>query len=154
MEETVRFVSDNMRCWDSAKPGFTKFGTYLGRILVTNQRFIFLSSGGSKMGTIIGANLLAGGIIGPLLIGKSLTRDLELEALNNEGSFAMNFNEITHCAAVRRWDFAGYLTIQGNSINRSFMQDPFGMSLSAFREIDEMIEIEKMKLEKPKDENN
>lgn len=147
MEETVLFVSDNMRCWNSRKPGFTKFDTYLGRILVTNQRFIFLSSGGSKLGSIFAANLLAGGIIGPLLIGKSLTKNLELEALNNEGSFALTFKEIEFLDAVRRWDFAGYLTVHFNGEGRSFMQDPFGMGLSKFREIAEMVEIEQLKPE-------
>jgi hypothetical protein len=145
MEETVLFVSDNMRCWDSRKPGFTKFDTYLGRILVTDQRFLFLSSGGSKLGTIFAANLLGGAIIGPLLIGKSLTKNLELEALQNEGSFAINFDEIDLIDAVRRWDFAGYLTIQFKGEARSFMQDPFGMNLSKFREITEIVEVKKMK---------
>ena len=146
MEETVLFVSDNMRCWKSPKPGFTKFNTYLGRIIITNQRFLFLSSGGSKLGTILAANLLGGAIIGPLLIGKSLTKDLELEALQNEGSFALAFDEIKAIDAVRRWDFAGYLTLQFNNEGRSFMQDPFGMTLSKFREITQIIEVERIKL--------
>jgi hypothetical protein len=146
MEETVLFVSDNMRCWNSAKAGFTKFNTYLGKIIVTNQRFIFLSSGVSKLGTIFAANLLGCAIIGPLLIGKSLTKGLELEALQNEGSYALTFNEIESIDAIRRWDLAGYMTMQFKGESRSFMQDPFGMTLSKFREIVEMVDNAQIKL--------
>ncbi len=148
MEETVLFISDNMRCWNSRKPGFTKFNTYLGRIVVTNQRFVFLSSGGSKLGAILGANLLGGALLGPLILGKSLTKGLELEALSNEGSFDLAFNEITFIDAIRRWDFAGYLTVQFNGEGRSFMKDPFGMNLSVFREIAEIVEIEQIRQNK------
>ena len=141
MEEKVLYISDNMRCWDSAKPGFWKFGTYLGRIVVTDQRFLFLSSGGSKMGSLFAANLLAGPLLGPLMVGKSLTKDLELEALKNEGSFVFTYAEIQHIQAVRRWDLAAYLSIN----TYSFMQDPFGLNMTPMRTIAETVDIQMVK---------
>ncbi len=146
MEETVLYISDNMRCWNSAKPGFWKWGTHLGRIMVTNQRFLFLSSGGSKMGSILTAGLLAGPLLGPLLIGKSLTNDLEVEALKNEGSFAVPLGEIKELKAVRRWDLAAYLSIEYGDIGYSFMQDPFGMNLTVMKKIVETVETKKSPL--------
>ncbi len=143
MEETVLYISDNMRCWNSASPGFWKWGTFLGRITVTNQRLLFLSSGSSKMGSIMAVGLLAGPLLGPLLVGKSLTNDLELEALKNEGSFAVDLKDITNIKAVRRWDFAAYLSISFPDHTHSFMQDPFGMNLNTMKKIVETVKANK-----------
>lgn len=143
MEETILFISDNMRCWNSATPGFWKWGTYLGRIAVTNQRVLFLSSGSSKMGSILAAGLLAGPFLSALMIGKSLTYDLELEASKNEGSFAVAMKDITEIKAVRRWDLAAYLSIVYPDHAYSFMQDPFGMNLKVMRKIQEAVEDNK-----------
>ncbi|MBC7865635.1 MAG: hypothetical protein IAF38_21855 [Bacteroidia bacterium] len=134
-EEVVIYIADNMRCWSSRKPGMTKFGTYLGRIMITNQRFLFVSSGGSKIGAQIGMGLAFGNILGPLMLGKSLTKDLDLSALQKEGSFVHTFDKISTFKPTKRWDFISYLTIIGDNQTHCFLKDPFGYGFTGLKKI-------------------
>jgi len=153
-EEKILYVSNNMRCWNSPSPGFWKWGTFLGKVIVTDKRFLFLSSGGSKMGSIATASLLAGPLLGQLILGKSMTKELALEALQNEGSFEAEHQNITEIIAKRRWDFTACLSISFGDSSYSFIQDPFGMNLSVMRDIEEEVEMCQMRLKKAGESNN
>ena len=41
---------DGIYMWRARKPGWTLFGSHVGRILLTNERFLFLSTGVSGLG--------------------------------------------------------------------------------------------------------
>jgi len=53
MEEVVRTTVDGSRCWRQPKPGLTVGGSRLGRLLVTSERQIFLSTGKAGMAGVI-----------------------------------------------------------------------------------------------------
>ena len=48
-EETVLYLSDNMRMYERETPSELRVQTFLGRVLVTTDRFLFLSSGSNKL---------------------------------------------------------------------------------------------------------
>src|SRR5436190_44242 len=86
-QETVIDVFDHLYMWLAAKPGMTLFGSHVGRVMLTSERFLFLSTGTSG----VGKQLLVGAVGGPvasLTLGQTTTDQLDLGALRNEGSLS------------------------------------------------------------------
>ena len=94
MGETVLTVQNGIRCWPRRKP-LLVFGTYLGTIIITNQRFLFLSTGGSnfKERLIAGALGRPGGMS---IKEQVLTQDLDLSTLHNKGSLEIALDRIDY----------------------------------------------------------
>jgi hypothetical protein len=109
--ELVLFDQDDLQLWHARRPGFSIFGSFTGRVVLTSTRLLFLSSGGSGAGRrlLIAATL---GPAGSLLWGQTPTADLDLGALADEGSAAIPLGAITNHAAQRRCDCATYVAVQ------------------------------------------
>ncbi len=103
MTEKIIFLSDPVRCWWKAKPGQTKIGSHLGRIALSRQRFMFLSTGGAGWDESLG-RLAVGGIVG-VAVGVATAgytaKDLDLSALDTEGSFELPIDGALVCEARR-----------------------------------------------------
>jgi len=109
--ETVVDTFDGLYMWLAAKPGMTMIGTHVGRVLLTNQRFLFLSTGtsGIARGLLFAA---AGGPLAGLTLGQTTTDQLDLSALRNEGSLSGRLEHVTDSRVARRWDCSSYLTVE------------------------------------------
>lgn len=109
--ETVLWAEDQLHLWHERRPGFSIFGAYEGRVMLTSRRFLFLSTGGSGAGR----RLLVGVTLGPIasfVWGKTPTADLDLRALEAEGSIEIPLSSINDHAAHKRCDCATYCGIQ------------------------------------------
>jgi len=101
--ESILFLSGPMRCWWKPKPGQTKIGSHLGRIALSERRFMFLSTGGAGWDESIG-RLAVGGVVGlaaGLATAGYTARDLDLSALETEGSFEQAVDGAFVCEARR-----------------------------------------------------
>ena len=123
--ETILFSEDALQLWHARRPGYSIFGSYTGRVVLTSARLVFLSTGGSGAGRrlLVSATL---GPIGSLLWGQTPTDELDLSALDAEGSIAIGLPDITDHTANRRCDCATYVSVQymkeGNEVSEcSFM---------------------------------
>ena len=109
--ETILWAEDSLHLWNTRRPGFSIFGSYEGRALLTSRRFLFLSTGGSGVARrlAVGAAL---GPIGSMIWGKTPTGELDLSALEAEGSIEIPLASINDHAAHKRCDCAMYVGIQ------------------------------------------
>ncbi len=109
--EVVLFAQDDLQLWHERRPGFTIFGSYVGRVLLTSARLLFLSTGesGATRRLLVGAAL---GPIGSLVFGQTSTADLDARALEAEGSAAIPLDRITAHGAQRRCDCTNYVGVQ------------------------------------------
>jgi len=109
--ETILWAEDSLHIWFARRPGFSIFGSFEGRALLTSRRFIFLSTGGSGAARrlLVSAAL---GPIGSMVWGKTPTGDLDLSALKEEGSIEIPLSSINDHAAHKRCDCAMYVGIQ------------------------------------------
>jgi hypothetical protein len=110
-DETVINGGDDFYVWRASKPGATLIGTYIGRILLTDRRLLFVSSGTSGVGKAALATLIGGPIAGAT-IGRTSTAGLDETALDNEGSLSIPLARLKSTLVKRRWDFSSYLTIE------------------------------------------
>jgi hypothetical protein len=108
--EVVLDAIDGIYMWRARKPGMTLFGSYVGRLMLTSQRFLFLSSGVSGVGKALLVTAIGGPLAG-LTLGQTTTDQLDLSALRNETSVSGRLQFITSARVRRRWDFSTYLTI-------------------------------------------
>ena len=102
-DEKLFAVTRPIRYWPREKPGQFKFGSYLGHIVVTDQRFLFLSTGGAGWDESVG-RLVVGGLAGLVLnmtTAGHTANDLDFSALKNEGSLALLLSRISHFEAKR-----------------------------------------------------
>jgi len=108
-EEIVR-VASATRCFEGEKPKRIILGSYLGKLVLTNKRLLFISSGksstaGSLAGVAVGGAL--GGAIGAWagtkIGGKIGTDKLDLEGLKNAGSFDIPIEAIRVCECPRNF---------------------------------------------------
>ena len=91
MAETIQGQSDKIFKWDAPKRKSTLLSAKLGRLVLTSDRLLFLSTG--KHDVTVGRVL--GGAMTPLVgLGTSSTADLDLSALENEGSLDLRFDQI------------------------------------------------------------
>ncbi|MDX2013278.1 MAG: hypothetical protein SFW67_23990 [Myxococcaceae bacterium] len=104
MEDRIRLASDELYLWPAAKPGLSIRGSFVGRAVLTDTRFLFLSAGAHEARDRALAALLFGRL-GKALLGQS-TKDLDLRALENAGSLEVPLESLEGPHAGRRWDFA------------------------------------------------
>jgi len=108
VDERVVAVTDAVRYWPREKPGQFKFGSFLGRMVVTDTHLLFLSKGGPGWDESIG-RLALGGVVG-LVIGVATaghsTKDLDLSALSNKGSLRIPLASVVSCDTQRRFVLA------------------------------------------------
>lgn len=137
MEETVVQFADGIYRHKGLKPKKHLFGAKLGRLVLTNKRLLFLSSGGSDV-----TQRLVGG-----MAARGRTETLDLSALQNEGSLSVPLQDLDHCEFVVK-KFSNFLSIrfrnaQGLAEAFAFMDQfalPGGHSWS------EQIELAKQRL--------
>lgn len=99
MNERVLAAEDGIYCWPGRKMKATLFSAKLGRLVLTDQRLVFVSSGGSDAAT----RALQAAAMGPIggVIGAS-TAGLDGSALQNPGSLEVSLGSLTRCVAVKR----------------------------------------------------
>ena len=123
MKERILFYTDEIRCWNNPTPSIFKFGSYVGTVLLTDVRFLFLSTGNSEYFSD-----------DTYSISNSVrSKDIFLEQmdlpindlLQNQGSLNIRFPNILNVIASRRWDFGTYfsITIGDSSKNCYSFQD-------------------------------
>ncbi|HEU4535931.1 MAG TPA: hypothetical protein VFS00_17525 [Polyangiaceae bacterium] len=109
-DELVLFAQDDLHLWHEPKPGYSIFGSYVGRAVLTSRRFLFLSTGTSGAAR----RALAVAALGPLgaaAFGKTPTSELNLSALEQEGSLELPLGRVRDHGAHRRWDLATYVNL-------------------------------------------
>lgn len=109
-QEAVIDVLEGLYMWPAAKPGRTLFGSCFGRLMLTGERLLFLSTGAN-----VGMELLFKVMLGPLagpLLGQTTTHQLDLSALTNDGSLSGRLEHITISRVARRWSLGTYLVIE------------------------------------------
>jgi len=130
--ETHWFRVDAMRCWNSETTSILVKGSYLGALIVTPERLIFSSSGGSGLSSRLKAAAVRGAIDGlPHVFvrsGQKVTKDLEMDNPKMEGSFDVSLHQVLTCEAARRWDFSSFLklsleTENGVKIHKALMTE-------------------------------
>ncbi len=138
-ENVLRWV-DAMMCWPRERPGLANRGSFLGSLVLTNQRLLFLSTGGSRwLNRVLGT--AAGSFLGALAVGRALTEDLDLGILGNAGSLEIPLVQILLCQAKRRWDFGAYLTVRwaedGACQRVASWMTEFGVKMANLREMEQ-----------------
>lgn len=98
MDEELVAEADRIYCWQGPKMKATLFSAKLGRLVLTDQRLVFHSSGKSDAG-----RLAARAAVSPALAMRgSSTAGLDADALNNEGSLSIPLASISNCAAGKK----------------------------------------------------
>lgn len=108
--EIVLYAEDELQLWHERRPGFSIFGSYTGRVVLTSARLMFLSTGGSGVERRLASGTL--GVVGTLVFGEMSTHELDLSALSAEGSLAVPLHRITQGSAQRRCDCTNYVGVQ------------------------------------------
>ncbi len=81
-DEQILMVADKVFRWEGPKRKQTLFSAKLGRLVLTNKRLLFLSTGKND----VNAKRLLGGAVSPALgLMTSSTGDLDLSAVAAEG---------------------------------------------------------------------
>lgn len=137
VEEVVLKTLDSVYAWPKPKAGMSLTGAKVGQLMLTDQRLLFLSTGTSGLAKALTAQLLLG-TVGSLVFGRTKTSELDLSALENEGSFAVPLGNVEDIATKKRWDFAMYLTLRfrddnGETQHRALMTKT-GFQYAKFRE--------------------
>jgi hypothetical protein len=102
-QEKVLFATEGLQRFEKPVPPIFIFGSYLGSLLLTDQRLLFLSAGSSGADRV-----LAGSLLGILTPESLRTVAINLE---KEGSLAVPHSRLVSCSGHRRWDFGRYLRI-------------------------------------------
>lgn len=102
-EEKVLHATEGLQRFEKPVPPVFIFGSYLGSLVLTDRRLLFLSAGSSGADRVLVGSLL--GILTP----QSL-RQVEID-LEKEGSLSIPRDRIVSCKGYRRWDFGRYLRI-------------------------------------------
>ena len=110
MDENVLRSESEVYCWDGAKARMTLAGSNLGTLVLTDHTLLFLSVGGNDMGRRIRSAALGGALAGEL--AGLPTGGLDLAALDNPGSFAVQLRHVDEARASRRWDGTRYLALR------------------------------------------
>ena len=123
--DVVLDVIDRMYSWHARKPGATILGAYVGRLLLTSHRLMFLSTGSNGVIRNLAFNFV-GGLPAQLTFGQTDTEFLDTSALVNPGSVNLELQRIARSQVCRRIDFANYLVVEipradGSSRFISFM---------------------------------
>jgi hypothetical protein len=92
MDEQVLMQSDKVFRWEGKKRKQTLLSAKLGRLVLTNQRLLFLSTGKSD---VTAKRLIAGAISPAAVLSTSSTADLDLDAAHAEGGIDVPLSAIT-----------------------------------------------------------
>ena len=111
-DEHVLAVADGIYRWDGPKRKATLLSGKLGRLVLTNQRLLFLSTG--KHDVTVG-KLLAGARGNHLQAGRTDRTDgLDISALANDGSLDLPLEDIRTVALKGLFKFLS-ITFQGGA---------------------------------------
>ncbi len=102
--EKVLMETSGLQRFEKPVPPVFIFGSYLGSLLLTNERLLFLSAGSSGADRVFAGAML--GIFTP----ESL-RTVQA-TLGNPGSLDLPHARLLACSGHRRWDFGRYLRIE------------------------------------------
>jgi hypothetical protein len=92
MDESIILEADKVFRWDGPKRKQTLFGASLGRLVLTDQRLLFLSSGKND----VNAKRLIAGAISPIGgLRTSSTADLDMSAVSAKGGLEVPLSSIT-----------------------------------------------------------
>ena len=108
MGETIIATLNDIYCWRRPIPGHSFVGSYFGRLVLTDQRLLFFSTGSNGI-------RIASVLIGAL--GRPNTSQLDFSALSSEGSLEFALNDVYRKKSGRRWDLSSYLTVDANAGN-------------------------------------
>mgnify|MGYP006264060125 CR=1 FL=1 len=98
-DEQVVMVSDQVFRWEGPKRKQTIIKAKLGRVVLTDRRLLFLSTGSNDLSA---GKLVAGGVSrGSLGLGSSATDHLDLSALDTPGKNRLS-PHATICLPMRR----------------------------------------------------
>jgi hypothetical protein len=92
VDEQVVLLSDQVFRWEGPKRKQTIFKAKLGRLVLTDQRLIFLSSGSNDL--TVGKALASGATYGAAGLRMSATDHLDLSALNAPGSLEVPVSDL------------------------------------------------------------
>jgi hypothetical protein len=96
MTEQLVAEADRIYCWEGPKMKATLFSAKLGRLVLTDQRLVFLSTGKSDA-----AKLAAEAALGGAARSHS-TAALDENALHNEGSLSIPVRDIKSCEVGKK----------------------------------------------------
>jgi hypothetical protein len=93
VDEQVLLVQDQVFRWEGSKRKQTVVKAKLGRLVLTDRRLLFLSTGSNDLSA---ASLAAGGATRGASVGRiSSTQDLDLRALQAPGGLEVDLSAIT-----------------------------------------------------------
>lgn len=151
MSDTVLKVTDGLHLWEKPKPGATIVGAYLGRLILTDSRLLFLSTGSSGAARAIATGLLLGHA-GRLVLGKTRTDELDLSALENVGSLDIPLGRITQHEVGGAWWSTPHLKIQymdkGGTREVCCLAKKGGMRMAPFLELNQALELARKELDR------
>lgn len=123
-------VLDRYWVWPRDKPGYTMFGAYIGRLVLTDRRLLFLSTGSN-------------GILHQLLYrSPPSTEHLDHSALKNRGSLSLWLERIDLTSLARRVDLSWYLIVRGRQTTHTFMSKT-GFDRERLAEFQEALEVQR-----------
>ena len=99
MTEQLVAEADRIYCWGGPKMKATLFSAKLGRLVLTDQRLVFLSTGKSDAAKLAAKAALASPIAATR--GHS-TAALDEDALHNEGSLSIPVGDIKSCEVGKK----------------------------------------------------
>jgi hypothetical protein len=92
MDESIIMHADKVFRWEGPKRKQTLFGASLGRLVLTDQRLLFLSSGKND----VNAKRLIAGALSPIAgLRTSSTSDLDMSALQAKGGLEVALSDVT-----------------------------------------------------------
>lgn len=91
MDETVLLFEDKVYKWDGPKRKQTIFSGKIGRLVLTDRRLLFLSSGSTGAGTAMAAGMGLGAL--GVFVEKS-TSGLDESAVSNEGGLSLPLGSV------------------------------------------------------------
>jgi hypothetical protein len=98
MDEQLVLEADRVYRWEGPKMKATLFSAKLGRLVLTDQRVVFLSTGKTDAAKLAGL-----AAISPALATRGgSTAGLDESALANEGSFSVPLAAVTRCEAGKK----------------------------------------------------
>jgi hypothetical protein len=107
-------------------PGMA-INAYVGRLIVTTSRVLFLSTGSNGVAEKISTAMILGPI-GGMVFGQTPTSELDLSALNNKGSLSLDLRYINKCEVKRSSLLNAFISITfenfiGESAEYTFMSN-------------------------------
>jgi hypothetical protein len=94
MDEEVLVETDRVYCWPAPKRKSTLLSATLGRVVLTNQRLLFLSTGKHDVTVAKLAGGALGGTAAAMGMRSADTGHLDLSALANKGSLSVPLGDL------------------------------------------------------------